>query len=502
MSQSTIINVPVASVNAKIGVVVLTNVDVGAAATVHTHNGYALTDHTHTEYAGVNHTHTEYAPVIHTHSGYALSEHTHTESNITDLGSYIEDATADDSIYGRKNNTWVEVSPGGIGEAPVDSTLYGRQDATWVEVPLSSVNNTVYSKGTTDTWADIFTQITNDFPNGDLRSSTVKIDLAHPGTHTVTSINKWKMPAFYNGEFIIGSNVVGESNYPIISVETDELIEFESGFAGDFGNSYVRANLRFNRVKIQANYALGTVNKGILGGTSDLNGCEMKFANCVLDFDLNSNSVSFIFAYNLSKLTFLNCTINGNAAGKGILVGISSADTFSSAQTIVLIDNCTGFGCSHLVSGQNMVLFDGVVTVPATVSKGLNNAKIISATSAVGVTRAVDTKTVSTTTIELDFENKNEYIDAASYIPINGTNHVLSFINDTYKQLATMAVSTISATRTIEFPVGTSFPEADTRYDPGTRKLSLTHSGTGTRRFKIQLHFISGGIMGEASSIF
>lgn len=55
------------------------------------------------------------------------------------LREFVEDAPADGKTYGRKDQSWVEVTGGGGGggipEAPVDGQLYGRKDAGWVIVP-------------------------------------------------------------------------------------------------------------------------------------------------------------------------------------------------------------------------------------------------------------------------------------------------------------------------------------------------------------------------------
>lgn len=53
------------------------------------------------------------------------------------LREFVEDAPADGKTYGRKDQSWVEVTGGGGGipEAPVDGQLYGRKDAAWVIVP-------------------------------------------------------------------------------------------------------------------------------------------------------------------------------------------------------------------------------------------------------------------------------------------------------------------------------------------------------------------------------
>lgn len=56
------------------------------------------------------------------------------------LREFVEDAPADGKTYGRKDQSWVEVTGGGGGgipEAPVDGNAYARKDAGWVVVPTA-----------------------------------------------------------------------------------------------------------------------------------------------------------------------------------------------------------------------------------------------------------------------------------------------------------------------------------------------------------------------------
>jgi len=53
----------------------------------------------------------------------------------------LSDSPSDGKLYGRQNNSWIEVPTGsaaGIGEAPLDGKVYGRQSSNWVEVITGS----------------------------------------------------------------------------------------------------------------------------------------------------------------------------------------------------------------------------------------------------------------------------------------------------------------------------------------------------------------------------
>lgn len=91
MSNNVLINVPVQSVNGLTGAVVLDATDIGAANIAHTH----------------------------------------VEADIIDLQAYLTDAPNDGIIYGRQNESWVEVESATIEEAPANGYPYVRRNETW-----------------------------------------------------------------------------------------------------------------------------------------------------------------------------------------------------------------------------------------------------------------------------------------------------------------------------------------------------------------------------------
>jgi hypothetical protein len=99
MSNNVLINVPVQSVNGKTGTVVLDASNVGAAE----------------------------------------ETHTHTESDITDLQSYLTDADSDGNLYARQDGAWVEVADTtGIADAESNGYPYIRKDEGWVRPAIVS----------------------------------------------------------------------------------------------------------------------------------------------------------------------------------------------------------------------------------------------------------------------------------------------------------------------------------------------------------------------------
>ena len=99
MANTTIIHVPVQSVNGLTGTIVLNSTSIGAA------------------------------PLM----------HTHTENDITDLGNYIVDAPSDGKRYGRRNAVWSEIeSSTGIEEVPVGAYSYVRKYGQWTRPRIIS----------------------------------------------------------------------------------------------------------------------------------------------------------------------------------------------------------------------------------------------------------------------------------------------------------------------------------------------------------------------------
>ena len=121
----------------------------GYSKTSHTHSNYSTTGHTHTAYSptghthtianitnlqstldgksGTGHTHSAYSPTSHTHSNYsvtshthnyAAASHTHTYSQITDVGTYVYDAT-----LSRTKNTILAAPNGSDGKATFRSLV-------------------------------------------------------------------------------------------------------------------------------------------------------------------------------------------------------------------------------------------------------------------------------------------------------------------------------------------------------------------------------------------
>jgi len=53
----------------------------------------------------------------------------------------ITDAPSDDSIYARRNKTWVVIGEsGGLPDAPIDGEIYGRKDGAWSAIGLIVLN--------------------------------------------------------------------------------------------------------------------------------------------------------------------------------------------------------------------------------------------------------------------------------------------------------------------------------------------------------------------------
>lgn len=99
MANTTIINVPVQSVNGQTGIVNIDATDIGAAELVHTH----------------------------------------VEADITDLGTYIEDAPIDGTLYGRQDGGWIAASSEtGIEEAPNTGLPYLRRNEGWEQPSIVS----------------------------------------------------------------------------------------------------------------------------------------------------------------------------------------------------------------------------------------------------------------------------------------------------------------------------------------------------------------------------
>ncbi len=55
-----------------------------------------------------------------------------TESQVSDLGSYLTDAPSNGSEYVRKDGAWAIASSGGLGDAPSNGNEYVRKDGAWV----------------------------------------------------------------------------------------------------------------------------------------------------------------------------------------------------------------------------------------------------------------------------------------------------------------------------------------------------------------------------------
>lgn len=199
----------------------------------------------------------------------------------------LADAPSDGKLYGRQNETWVEVTGtgggGGIPEAPADSKAYARKDNTWVET-VEAVN--VYTKTEADEAflpkTTVIPTKTSDLTNDsgfitsipdEYVTQTEMVEYAQPKGEYVTNM-KLQEYAQPKGDYALKSELFSKSyndltDKPTIPTNTSELTN-DSGFITSIPEQYATTSYVQAYAQPKGNYATTEYVDGQIGDISSI----------------------------------------------------------------------------------------------------------------------------------------------------------------------------------------------------------------------------------------